>query len=179
MRSPDIACVILLAAGLAPAAALDYFPLEVGNRWEYKADDRRDPAVIEVLKTEVLDGLTWYRVHWLNGNEVLLRMDDMQRLVARNRARKEEDLWVSFLAPDGELYHSQMAVCSPSAKIDRQGVAPDQVQVRYSGMCSDGGLLRETYVRSLGLTERTEVTYTGPVTWKLVSARIAGRERAF
>lgn len=179
MRLPEIVCAIVIAAGLAPAATLDYFPLEVGNRWEYKADDRRDPAAIEVLKTEVIEGLTWYRVHWLDGNEVLLRVDERQRLVAWNRGRKGEDLWVSFLAPDGELYHSQMAVCSPSAKIDRQGVAPDQVQVRYSGMCSDGGLLRETYVRSLGLTERTEVTYAGPVMWKLISARIAGREQAF
>ncbi len=178
MRLPEIACVILIAAGLVPAATLDYFPLEVGNRWEYKADDRRGPAVIEVLKAEVIDGLTWYRVHWLDGNEVLLRVDERQRLVAGNREHKGEDLWVSFLAPDGETYHTQIAPCSPSAKIDRQG-APDEVQVRYSGLCSDGGLLRETYVRSLGLRERTEVTYTGPVTWKLVSARIAGREQAF
>jgi len=178
MRLREIACVIVIAAGLAPAAPLDYFPLEVGNRWEYKADDRRDPAIIEVLKTEVIDGLTWYRVRWLDGNDVLLRVDEKQRLLAWNRERKGEDLWVSFLAPDGETYHTQIAPCSPSAQIDRQG-APGEVQVRYSGHCSDAGLMREVYVRSVGLTERSEVTYTGPVTWKLVSARIAGREQAF
>ena len=178
MRLPEIACATVIAAGLAPAARLDFLPLEVGNRWEYQADGRRDPAAIEVLKTEVIGGLTWYRVHWLNGNEVLLRVDERQRLVAWNRERKGEELWVSFLAPDGELYHSQIAPCSPSAQIDRQSTA-DAVQVRYSGHCSDAGLMRETYVRSVGLTERTEVTYTGPVTWKLVSARIAGREQAF
>ena len=178
MRLLEIASAIAIATGLAPAAPLDYFPLEVGNRWEYRADGRRDPAVIEVLKTEVIGGLTWYRVHWLNDSEVLLRVDERQRLVAWNRERKGEELWVSFLAADGETYDTQIAACSPSAKIDRQG-APDEVQVRYSGPCSDGGLLRETYVRAVGLTERTEVTYTGPLTWKLVSARIACGEQAF
>ena len=179
MRVIGVVAAVLMAQGMAPAAEPDYFPLEVGNRWDYKADDRRDPAVIEVLKTEVIDGLTWYRLHWLSGNEVLVRMDERQRLVAWNPEREGEDLWVSFLAPDGETYHTQIAACSPSAKIDRQGGAPDQVRVDYSGHCSDAGLLRETYRLSLGLTERTEVTYTGPVTWKLISARIAGHEQAF
>src|SRR5512143_2218083 len=125
MRVPSIACVVLIAAGLASAAQVDYFPLVVGNRWEYKATGRRGPAAIEVLKTEVIDGLTWYRVHWLNGNEVWLRVDERQRLMALNRERKGEELWVDFLAPDGETYHTQIASCSPSAKIDRQG-APDE-----------------------------------------------------
>ncbi len=178
MRLPKIVCAIVIAPGLAPAATLDYFPLEVGNRWEYKADNRRGPAVIEVLKAEVIDGLTWYRVHWLDGNEVLLRMDERQRLVAWNRGRKEEDLWVNFLAADGETYHTQITPCSPSAQIDRRG-APDEVWVRYSGHCSDAGLMREVYVRSLGLRKRIEQTYAGPVMWKLISARIAGREQAF
>jgi hypothetical protein len=161
MRLLEIASAIVIAAGLAPAAALDYFPLEVGNRWDYQADDRRGPAVIQVLKIELIDGLTWYRVHWLSGNEVLLRVDERQRLMAWNRERKREELWVSFLAADGETYDTQIAPCSPSARIDRQGAA-DAVQVRYSGSCSDGGLMRETYVRAVGLRERTEVTYTGP-----------------
>jgi len=178
MRLPEIACAIVIAAGLAPAAPLDYFPLEVGNRWEYHADDRRGPAVIEVLKTEVINGLTWYRVHWLDGNEALLRVDERQRLVVWNRERKAADLWVSFLAADGETYRTQIAPCSPSAQIDGHG-ATDEVLVRYSGQCSDAGLMSETYVRAVGLTGRTEVTYAGPVTWKLVAARIAGREQAF
>jgi hypothetical protein len=177
MRVPNIASVVLIAAVLAPAAELDYFPLAVGNRWEYQAAGRT-PAVIEVLKTEVIDGITWYRVHWLNGNEVLLRIDEKQRLMALNRDRKEEELWVNFSAPDGEAYQTQIASCSPSARIDRQG-ASDEVQVRYSGPCSDGGLMLEIYVRSIGLRERTETSYTEPVTWKLVVARIAGREQVF
>jgi hypothetical protein len=177
MRLREIAGVVVMAAGPASAATLDYFPLEVGNRWEYKADDRRSPAVIEVLKTEVINGLTWYRVHRLNGNDVLLRVDEEQCLMVWNRERKDEELWVSFLAPEGNTYSTHIAPCSPIAKIDRQS-APEELEVRYSGHCSDAGLLRETYVRSLGLKERTEVTYTGPVTWKLVLARIAGREQA-
>ena len=177
MRATWILAAGLIASGLALAADPDLFPLAVGNRWEYSVENRADRVIAEVLAVREIEGKTWFRVRWLDGNHHWLRVDAQRRLVKLDRG--QETLWTDFAAPAGELYETHIAPCATGARVvaDR---GKEGIEIEYpAGGCLDAGLLREVYVPSVGLKERTAVTFVGPVTWTLVSARIGGQQKSF
>ena len=176
MRAAWILAAGLIASGLVFAADADLFPLAVGNRWEYSVQHRANHVITEVLAVREIESKTWFRVRWLDGKDHWLRVD-AQRLVELERG--QETLWIDFASPTGEFYDTHIAPCTNSAKVvaDR---GKDGIEVEYSlGACSDAGLLRDVYVPSVGLKERTEESYVGPRTWTLVSARIGGQQKSF
>jgi len=177
MRAPWILASGLIASGLALDADPDLFPLAVGNRWEYKISQRADHVIAKVLAVHEIESKTWFQVHWLDGNDHWLRVDAQRRLVKLDR--RQETLWVDFASLAGESYETHIAPCTSSARVvaDR---GKEGIEIEYSlGSCLDAGLLRDVYVPSVGLKERTTVTFVGPVTWTLVSARIAGQQKTF
>ena len=177
MRTAWILAAGLIASGLALAADPDLFPLAVGNRWEYSVEHRAHHVIAEVLAVREIEGKAWFRVRWLDGNDHWLRVDAQRRLVELDRG--QETLWIDFASQAGELYDTYIAPCTTSAKLvaDR---SKEGIEIEYPlGSCFDTGLLREVYVPSVGLKERTEASYAGPRTWTLVSARIGGQQKSF
>jgi hypothetical protein len=176
MRAAWILAAGVIASGLALAADPDLFPLAVGNRWEYSVQHRANHVIAEVLAVREIESKTWFRVRWLDSNDHWLRVD-AQRLVELERG--QEALWIDFASPTGESYDTHIAPCTNNAKVvaDR---GKDGIEVEYSlGACFDAGLLREVYMPSVGLKERTEQSYVGSRTWTLVSARIGAQQKSF
>ena len=170
--------VIGTTASLAVGADPNYFPLAVGNRWEYSVEHRADRVIVEVLNADEIGGKTWFRVRWLDSADHWLHVDARGRLIELDRAGAgREKVWVDFAASHGTLYETRIAPCVGNAKVARE--ARDQVRIRYSGMCLDGGLQSEIYADSVGLKQRIQVTFKGPETWTLVSARIGGRQQSY
>jgi hypothetical protein len=171
--------VVGATATLAVGADSNYFPLAVGNRWEYSVEHRADHVIVEVLNADEIGGKTWFRVRWLDGADHWLHVDARGRLIELDRAAgaDREQIWVNFTAPPGVLYETRIAPCVANAKVVHEGRG--QVQVRYPSTCVDGGLQSEIYADSVGLKQRIQVTFKGPETWTLVSARIGGRQQSF
>jgi hypothetical protein len=182
MRSYALLAALLLAGCTSaqppaprPAAGPDYFPLAVGNRWEYSADKVPARRVVEVSGTERIGEKLWYRVRWDTAN-LLLRVTEQGRLVEWDRDKEQEVLRVDFRSPIGVQYTAR-AFCASQGAIDRRDQS--EVQVHYQATCSDAGVMSETYGASIGLKGWTEESFTGPRSWRLIRARIGGREISF
>src|SRR5947209_12311030 len=93
-----IALALVIAAGSLRAA--DYFPLEVGNKWEYTTSDSNEQRTGEVLSSETIDGRQWFQVRWLNGKDYWLRYE-IQKVVELDRSKGEQSTWIDFSGLDG------------------------------------------------------------------------------
>lgn len=169
------ASFILVASGMLRAQ--NYFPLVVGNRWEYIDEARNDRVIVEVTGVDEIDHKKWFKVRWLDGTVHSLQVDTQGQLLELDRRRGEEVVWVNFASPLGKIYQTSSDPCTEGARITARDA--HRLEIAYSNRCLDGGLLRDIYVDSVGLSERIRVTYGGPMRYTLVSARIAGRELSF
>ena len=169
------ASFILIGSGLLHAQ--NYFPLAVGNRWEYIDEGRNHRVIVEVTGVDEIDHKKWFKVRWLDGTERALQVDAQGQLLELGRRRGEEVVWVDFASPLGKTYRRSNDPCAEGAQITARDA--NRVEIAYNNRCLDGGLLREIYIDSVGLSERIRVTYGGPMRYTLVSARIAGRELSF
>jgi hypothetical protein len=166
---------VLIGSGLLHAQ--NYFPLAVGNRWEYIDEARNGRVIVEVTGVDEISNKRWFKIRWLDGTERLLQVDALGQLLELDRRRAEEVVWVSFASPLGKNYQTRNDPCAESARVTAKDAT--RVEIAYDNRCLDGGLLREIYIDSVGLSERIRVTYGGPMRYTLVSARIAGRELSF
>jgi len=165
----------MMAACAAPMCAQDYFPLTVGNRWEYSVDGNRTRRIVEVTGSEQFGGKVWYRVKGLDAYDTLLRLEGSSKLLAWDSKNQQEILRVNF--DSFTPYKVTHALCSDQASIVHRD--NEEVEVLYRNVCADAGLVHETYRASIGLKEWTTESFVGLRTWKLISARIAGRELSF
>src|SRR5262249_3255082 len=147
--------VLMAAAGLVSAA--DLFPLAVGNRWEYSIRGRDQHVTAEVLATETIDGTAWVRVRWLQGEKVLLRIEN-QRLVQLDRENKKELPWLDFSAAPGSGFITKMSSCNDGALVLAD--KPGKFSIAFvPGPCRDAGFNTEVYEPEVGLTEHVETSF--------------------
>lgn len=161
----------------APLIAQDYFPLTVGNRWEYSLDGNPSHRIVEVTGSEQAGGKLWYRVKGLDASDTLLRLEGSSKLLAWDSKTEQEILRVIFDSPPGTPYKVTHALCSDQANTVRRDNG--DVEIHYRSVCADAGLVHEIYRTSIGLKEWTTESFVGLRTWKLISARIAGQELSF
>ena len=176
--------VFLFAALSLPLLGQDYFPLQVGNQWLYRqvAGLGKGTFVTEIAGTQDVNGQTYFDVRNLFGKNWLARMNDAGQLVALGDDRKSETLLADFGAADG--YKSGFDDCAGQARVTSrnaramvvQGEIDGALRVDYgaSPRCADAGLTSETYYPYVGLVERTETSFAGPVTWRLIYSRTGG-----
>jgi hypothetical protein len=168
---------LVFAAAIAAQTA-NYFPLTVGNRWEYAADGEKNHRVMEVLATERVREKTWFRLRWFDGGEVRLRGDAESRLLSLAADGKEESVWEEFTTAESAEFESHVSPCTVRGlRMTSESVG--LLQVGYVNLCNDAGIRYDVFADAVGLRERGEITYAGLVVWKLVSARIGGREMTF
>ena len=156
-----------LASGQTPAAP-DYFPLAVGNRWEYSVTGSTERRVGEVLGSEEIAGKTWFRLRWLSEKEYWVRTDGRQ-MMELDRAANQETVWVDFAGPEAAPSAGGLAVCvgAPTP------VGGAVFQVTRETCLGTGGA-HVVYSASLGMVERTYRGFAGDTTMSLVSSRIQG-----
>jgi len=169
------ASFILIGSGVLRAQ--NYFPLAVGNRWEYIDEARNRRVIVEVTGVDEIDNKKWFKVQWLDGTERSLLVDAQGQLVELDRRQNKEVVWVDFASPPGKTYETKNDPCTEGAHVTARDA--NRVEIAYNVICFDEGLLSEIYIDSVGLKERLHITYGGPKKYELVSARIAGRELSF
>jgi Intracellular proteinase inhibitor len=186
-------CFLLFAA---PAAALeDYFPLQPGNQWIYRAASApNDLLHIEVTGTEKIGDRTYSVVEGFPGAPRRLRLTEAGDLMLYDVAASREKIWAAFSKPDREPFDSFIDGCSPKAEIESHraeykgpvGEFTNALRVRYlPGICADAGFVQETFLPYAGMLERTIQTIAGPRRYDLIYARLGGvtvisqRELAF
>ena len=172
MKNCLVAALIFAGSGLV--CAQDFFPLQVGNRWEYAWGSQRPHRVIEVTGTMKEGGLTWFKVRWFDRHEHLLKMNPEGQLLEADPAGNQL-VWANFSSPLNVKYLSQIQPDSHARVYSKDS---SRVEILYDPLCCDRGVLHEIYIASVGLEERLESGIV-PITWKLISARIAGHEMKF
>lgn len=164
-----------------------YFPLAAGNSWTYQID-RLGPAegvTIEVREPVEIDGVAYFPVAGLAGENVLLRNDSRGRLVEYKREAAREALWFDFGAPVGGIWTPELpGGCTGKATLAGRnepatvpaGTFSETAVVRYGPAdCADAGVSEDVFAAGVGLLRRTETTIAGPRTMSLARGRVNGR----
>lgn len=177
--------MVLVFAGHLCAADANYFPLETGNRWVYRAS-APGPArsfTITVGLPALIDGRTYYSVSGYASQRVLMRRDADGNLYLRSQ-ETDRDVLLTAFDPAVGFYPSPLREeCAQEARPE-EGMVPyapgrgaDPLlarAVRYRSGCADAGIESELYVDHVGMVRRVETSIGGPVAFELVYAR-AGR----
>jgi hypothetical protein len=170
----------VILAGLMLAADPEYFPLAVGNRWEYLTGGG-GAAVAEVLGSEVIDGTTWFQVRWVNEKQVLLRVDEQRRLVELDRGQNKVDVWADFRRAGAAPIGTRVEVCKGGAGLSASAgnSAASQPAVPQVDLCRLMGWPYTLYQPSVGMVESGHGGDPGRTVLRLVRARIAGKDLTF
>jgi hypothetical protein len=173
MRNRLLTATSFILAGSGMLHAQNYFPLAVGNRWEYIDEGQKRRVIVEVTGVDEVDHKKWFKVRWLDGQEHRLRLDGQGTLVELDFSGGQDVVWVKFAAPPIWKYESKFGRARVKTR-DANGI-----EIVYDPVCCDRGILSEVYADSVGLKERVSDTFGGPKRLTLVSARIAGRKLSF
>jgi hypothetical protein len=177
MRNGLLVITSLVLVSSGKLHAQNYFPLAVGNRWEYVDEARNRRVIVEVTGVDEIDNKQWFKVRWLDGTERSLQVDAQGQLLELDRRRGQQVVWVNFASPPGKTYQTTNDPCAEGARVTAKDA--NRVEIAYDNRCLDGGVQSEIYIDSVGLSERIRITIGGPKSYTLVSARIAGRELSF
>jgi hypothetical protein len=185
------ACGLLMASALA-AQTPDYFPLEVGNTWLYKAITivGTQPLqlsvtyqTIRVIGTEKIGDRQYFDVSYF-GHDVLLREDAPSgNVFVYDRAAGTESLWVPLGLPVNASFSSSLDPCSPQGQVAPRtgaigvplGSFTDVVQLQYQNTCKDAGVTTQYYAPTVGLIRQDQSGFAGPVVYRLIYYHVGDR----
>lgn len=173
---------LLACASVFGAGAGDYFPLQLGNQWIYKASGllgSTDPLVVTVSQSSTFGGKDYFQYSGLDGDE-WLRIDNQGVMYLYNPDTKTERVIVTA---DGTTTPATPN-CNQTGRIvstDASYTGPigtwnsGVIQIKYDpGTCADAGILEEFYLPYVGLLRRSVQTIAGPRSYDLVYARLGG-----
>ncbi|MBI4906804.1 MAG: hypothetical protein HY820_24460 [Acidobacteria bacterium] len=161
----------------------DYFPLQTGNQWIYRATRLRpEPWIVTVAGTGTAGTVEYFQVTGFPGGTLLLRKDDSGGLLIYDAAQQSERPWVPFAAPEGESFRTGIDACTASGRIrTREGALrsplgefSNGLVVAYQTSCADAGFTSETFLPYVGLAERRTTTIAGEQVFQLIYARLGG-----
>ena len=160
---------------LCQTPSSSYFPLDVGNEWVYRIDNRFSTAVYQtrrVLRAEVING-TLYFIVGIGLNEVPYRGDAQGRVYYLNSPNSEQLLFDPTGVTSGALY--QILTKGQAALTGLGNFADAFTYEWFHGLQVERG----TYARGVGLTANSTQMLTGSSggffeSYTLVYARIAG-----
>jgi hypothetical protein len=183
---PAVMVAALLGASGLVAAQPDYFPLQPGNQWVYRAS-RGDGFTVEVVEARTVADRTYYVARGLASSDVWLREGDDGTVWAYDSNTGQEKVWAAFSTPDGQRYATSIDPCNPTAVIRSHAFKADVALGHYDSLlaidypaaqCADAGLTGELYLAYIGLVQRTRTTIAGPVVYDLIYAHLGGTEVA-
>jgi hypothetical protein len=172
MSAPVLTALFLLGAALLPAAS--FFPLQNGNSWTYRVAGSQQQFTVQVGAPVAMEGREWFPITGYTPQRVWVRYEGDRLLYLGDTAG--ESVLTSFLP--GDTWPAPMRVCRQSGEAQGARVKYDggegALEVRYKTFdCADAGTISELYAENIGMVQRTEQSFAGPRTYKLVSARLA------
>ena len=178
---PTLLALTVLLSGGARAQEPDYFPLQVGNQWVLESPASPPETLnIEVLRSRVINGQTYYLVTSYGPGDLWLRKTAEGVLYAWNES-KGADVKVAHLRFGAPPYWTSLSGCEQYAQPSDIGLAyegpngPALPMTYAAGSCADIGFTLELYRPDVGLSQRSIVTFRGPVTFNLAYARVNGK----
>lgn len=179
------ACLLAsLSTVLMLAQSPEYFPLEVGNNWVYRAATGNAVLQMAVTGTQTADnGNTYYVVTNFAGSQALLRQSGSQ-LLRYDATTKQETVVEDFTAAtNGQPFSapldnctSQGTVTNPSGPYDGPSgsYSSGVTIVQYTGTCPNSGVQEDRFLPYVGLLSRTQNTSSGPQRFDLVYSITGG-----
>lgn len=181
---------LVLAAPSAAACADDarpsYFPLKQGNRWTFEDTRTGGEARMRatrvgpgVFRLEGFPGASSLRVRWAGG--VLQAWDSGRRrweAFLRLGARKGTTYRVDLPHPlwrDVRVTVSSRSAVVRADPLKRSFSKAVRLTLQPSAELSDAGITSMVFAPGVGLVLWEELSFTGPVTHALSSARVNGR----
>ena len=162
----------------ATLSAANFFPLQNGNTWTYRAGKLPGLLTVQVGAPATMNDRTYFPVTGYAEKRVLVRYDGDQLFYLDEESGREV-LLTSFLP--GAAWTAPLRQCQQTGEAQAQRVTTDgpagrfenAVEIRYlTSNCADAGVLLEQYVDNIGMVRRTTQTIAGPRNWDLVSARV-------
>ena len=199
LQSALLAAAVLLAVVEAPAQMpsrsraakasrpVVFFPLAVGNTWNYLQRGSFAGGRVEVSVSErrEFNGSEYFRLVGYAGRAAWVRSADDGRVIEFDPETAIESLWYDFGANVGESWKSELPLdCTGEARIvERPAVgtvfgriATEFLTVQYGPtQCADAGLVEEVFVPGIGLSRRSFLTIAGPQGLVLTYAKIGPR----
>lgn len=175
--------VLGLATGTFAAVDANYFPLQPGNRWVYRASS---PVISQTLTITVgtpvqTDGQTYYTLNGYAGRRALVRRGDDGNLYIRDD-NTQRDLLLTSFDPASAAYQTILSPeCLHDAKTQERRVSWEKrtgsealqaLEIRYQSWCPDAGLQSELYLQNIGLVRRVAVSIGGPLVYELIYAHV-------
>jgi len=164
-----------------------YFPLHVGNEWVYRLGgalaNNTPPSVVDIPRTENVNGVEYSVLRGLTENPVFLRVDNRGVLQMYDPRTQREEPWVDFSAATGTTFPTGVDPCNRTGRMESRDATvrvpaaefSRALRVAYpSANCADAGLTAEAFAPYIGLVERTFTTIAGPRSLQLVYARVGG-----
>ena len=110
-------CAVLLCSCRSSPSVIEYFPLEVGNQWEYREELVGFRSCWEVGREtwsvaakRGIDGVSWYQLaiadQYAKPELFLVRLE-RTRLMWRLESKGREQIYVDFARPVGEMYDAK------------------------------------------------------------------------
>jgi hypothetical protein len=175
-------CAAWFGAVAAGAADVDYFPLQVGNRWVLQTSASAPEILsMEVLRSRVIDNTTWYLVSgYAPGQRWIRKAADGTVYAFDENTGAEEAL--AKLTPGAARYRTALGGCAQSAQ---SGAATAYRGPNYTFEnalpvgyfpegCADIGITQEVYAPGVGLATRSITTFRGEIVYHLVYAKVGG-----
>jgi hypothetical protein len=181
---------LLLLAPNAVARWHDYFPLQVGNQWQYRcslncaSDETATVSVVGTAPIAAADGSPYYILRGFLKDYWVRVIGGTHLVVARDpTGSDEEKLWYDFSAPENQEYPTSVHPCNVSARITSRNYAYsgplgdfEALRIEYPATtCNLQGLDEEIFLPGIGLARRVDLS-PGNRTFDLVFARVAGRD---
>lgn len=165
-------CTTLLLGSLLQAA--DPLPLAIGNEWTLKSANGQSLHIRVGTNLLSKDDETYYSIAGYRERNSWVRQDAGGELQWLNLETEAPELLTRFDAERG-TYATKLGGCLQTAAVDRKRVQWRQfnaIRIEYFGGCPDNAIGEELYVENLGLVRRVVTTFTGPVTYDLVAAKV-------
>jgi len=167
---------------LSPAArAADFFPLNPGNSWTYRADTGETFQITVGFSPIVLmDGRVYHRVNGYATRGLFVRKAE-DHLLYWNDEAEQDAILTDFRPFSGGFYTTPISEpCEQDAQAKQEPVTIEWGGMLYSARqisyriynCADTGVLEELYVENIGLVRRTVQTIAGPRTFTLAAASV-------
>jgi len=183
-----LAAVATLVA--APAAqAADYFPLHVGDKWDYVQTPVGPRGLHSTLMSSSIDrkttsaGVTWFHLVNFQGGDHWVRETSTPRVLER-----PGDLWYRWgaavgaswtMAINGGLPGSDGATLTLGSKTETvtvsAGTFKNCIRIDYKTNVADAGVTSEWFAPGVGLVKRIESRIYGSMLTELSDAVVAGK----
>ena len=173
----------LLSITAVSCFAADYFPLQTGNSWVYRATPGVGTivATVNVGSVVTISGRDYYQLQSFDRN-LLIRQADNGSLLQYSTDTKTESVWLPFGLADiepaqsgststGDCSGTVSSVKSNTSLSTPLGDFSNVLAIRYTPTCADAGVTAQYFLPFVGLIRQEQTSFAGPVVYDLIYSR--------